>query len=386
MKSPFLELSGFYFFYFAFVGAFTPYWSVYLEHLSYSSVEIGILMSLLQVMRIFGPSVWGYLADVYHDKHLKIIQGACFLGLISYCGFFLDYHSFWFLFVIMSLLSFFWSASLPLVETITLAYLNLTNQAENYGRIRLWGSVGFIVTVAGFGYLFDYISIEWLVYLVLALKLGIFGFSYLIPEPPKIEHHEEHANDKLNILQILSTSTVFWLFVALFLMSVAHGPYYTFYSIYLVENHYDKSIVGLMWAIGVIFEVLVFMYMAQLIKKISLEKILIWSFLAGGIRFLLIGWEINYFWIVIFAQMLHALTFGTYHASAIALIHRYFKGKHQAKGQGLYVSLTFGLGGALGSLYSGFTWDYFGASITFTIASVACFLGWIILILNLKNK
>src|SRR5690348_887706 len=152
---PYWRLSGFYFFHFAFIGAFAPYWSLYLRSLSFSALQIGILMSLLHVTRIFAPAAWGWLAD-HIGRRVLIVQVAAVTGLISYCGVFFG-ESFAWLFIIMALLSFFWSASLPLIEATTLSYLGAST--AQYGRIRVWGSVGFICAVTGMGYTLDALDI-----------------------------------------------------------------------------------------------------------------------------------------------------------------------------------------------------------------------------------
>ncbi|MBC7944999.1 MAG: MFS transporter, partial [Burkholderiales bacterium] len=138
-SAPYWRLSGFYFFYFAFVGAFTPYWSLYLQALAFSAFQIGVLMSLLQLMRVFAPAAWGWLAD-HSDQRVRVVQIAAFASLAAYGGVFFG-TSFNWLFTVTALMAFFWSASLPLVEATTLSHLG--NSTEKYGRIRLWGSIGF---------------------------------------------------------------------------------------------------------------------------------------------------------------------------------------------------------------------------------------------------
>ena len=171
---PYWRLSGFYFFHFAFIGAFAPYWTLYLKSLSFASFQIGVLMSLLHVTRIFAPAAWGWLAD-HIGKRMLIVRSAAIAGLISYCGVFLG-ESYGWLFVVMALLSFFWSASLPLIEATTLSYLG--ESITKYGLIRVWGSVGFILAVTGIGYLLDATSIGSLLWAVLGFKLGIVFFFH----------------------------------------------------------------------------------------------------------------------------------------------------------------------------------------------------------------
>jgi PPP family 3-phenylpropionic acid transporter len=368
---PYWRLSSFYFFYFAFVGAFAPYWSLYLKSLEFSAFQIGVLMSLLQVARIFAPNLWGWLAD-HTGRRVAVVQLAALLSLLCYLGVFAG-ESFAWLFIVMALMSVFWSASLPLVEAITLGHLG--DGAHGYGRIRLWGSIGFIVAVVMLGYVLDYAPVRALLWIILGLKVGVLLFTRGIPEPRIAPHH----TDDLPVWDILRRPEVMAFLAACFMMAAAHGVYYTFYSIYLVDHGYSKGAVGWLWALGVICEVLVFLGMTRLTTRFGLRKILLVSFLLAAVRFLLIGWGVGSVVIVLFAQTLHAASFGSYHAAAVALTHQYFRGKHQAKGQGLYASISFGLGGTLGGLMSGYAWEPLGAGWTFTLSAACALMGYGIL-------
>jgi PPP family 3-phenylpropionic acid transporter len=168
-------------------------------------------------------------------------------------------------------------------------------------------------------------------------------------------------------------------------MAAAHGVYYTFYSIYLVEHGYSTSAVGWLWALGVICEVLVFLAMPRLAARFGLWRILMVSFALAALRFFTIGWGVEVVALVIFAQTLHAASFGSYHAAAVALVHQIFRGRHQAKGQGLYTSVSFGLGGTLGGLLSGYTWDTLGAGWSFTISGTCAAAGCLVLLWRAKH-
>ena len=373
---PYWRLSGFYFFYFAFVGVMSPYWGLYLKSLEFSALQIGVLMSLLAVMRIFAPNVWGWMAD-HTGRRVLIVQVAAAASLVAFAGVFFGSGFMW-LFVVMGLMSFFWSASLPLVEATTLSHLG--ERTESYGRIRLWGSVGFIVAVVGVGYVLDWAPISSLPWMVLAFLGGIALFSRHIPEAPVMRAEAAQQT----VWRVLRKPEVMALIAACFLMSAAHGPYYTFYSIYLVEHAYSKSSVGWLWAVGVICEIGVFLWMPHLLRHFSLRQILLFSFAMAVLRFLLIAWGVEWFPVVLFAQMLHAFSFGAYHAAAVALIHHYFHGRNQARGQAIYASLSFGAGGALGSLYSGYTWEALGPQLTFSIAAALALLAMLVLLLKLK--
>ena len=374
---PYWRLSGFYFFYFSLVGAFSPYWSLYLQSLEFNALQIGVLMSLSLIVRIFSPSIWGWLAD-HTGKRIRVVQIAALCGFLCFCGFLLG-ESFIWMFFVMLLLSFFWSASLPLMEAITLSHLG--DHTDKYGRIRSWGSVGFVLTVIGVGYLLENIAIAWLIWIVLGLKLGMVIFSYQIPEKEMISQVTGHHSVK----QICLRPEVLAFLIASLLMLFAHGAYYTFFSIYLVEHAYDKGFIGWLWAIGVICEIGIFFIMPWLMRHFSLKLILIFSFACATLRFLMIGWGVEWPIIMVVAQILHAATYGAHHIAAMMVVHQFFRGRHQAKGQAIYTSIAYGVGGAIGAISSGYTWDLLGADMTFFVSSAASFIGLILVAWKMKS-
>ena len=370
-KNHYWRIAGFYFFYYAFVGMFAPYWSLYLKSIRFDAIEIAILMSIQPVMRMIAPNIWGWLAD-HTGKRQLVVKIAATLSMVCYLGVFAT-TSFWGMFLVLGLMGFFWSASMPLVEATTLSYLG--KHSARYGRIRSWGSVGFIVAVVGLGYAFDYIAITWLLWAGVICEIGILIFARQIPNTEVLAHHTDHQS----VRQIVMQPQVLALFSACFLMSVAHGSYYTFYSIYLVEHGYAKSSVGGLWALGVICEIGVFFLMPWLIRHFGYTRILLASFSAAVARFLLIGWGVEFLPLLLVAQVLHAATFGAYHAAAMGLVHEMFQGRHQSKGQAMFGSLTYGAGGMLGGLASGPIWQHYGATMLYSCSAVAALLGLLLI-------
>jgi PPP family 3-phenylpropionic acid transporter len=366
------RIAGFYFFYYAFVGMFSPYWSLYLKSIGFDAIAIGLLMSIQPVMRMFAPALWGWLAD-HTGRSREVVVAAASLSALFYLGVFVT-TSFWGMFLVLTLMSFFWSASMPLVEAATLSWLG--KNTAHYGRIRSWGSIGFIVSVVGLGYAFDYIAIAWLLWAGLVCEVGILLFARQIPQTEVLAHHTDHQP----IRQIVLQPRVLALFGAGMLMAVAHAPYYTFFSIHLVEHGYAKSVVGMLWALGVICEIGVFFVMPALVRRFGFVRILAASLAVAVLRFLLIGWAVDALVVLLFAQGLHALTFGAYHAASVGLVHEFFKGRHQAKGQALYGSLTYGAGGMLGGLLSGPVWQHWGASALYSGSAGAALLGVLIVL------
>jgi PPP family 3-phenylpropionic acid transporter len=319
-------------------------------------------------MRIFAPNIWGHIAD-RTGRRTPIVQLAALGSVLVFAGVFFG-SGFWWLFAVMAALSFFWSASLPLVEAMTLSHLG--ERTDAYGRIRLWGSIGFILMVVGLGYAFDHVAIGWLPWAVLAVMLGIVAFARVIPEAEILPH----ATDHHSVWDIVKRPEVASLLAACLLMAVTHGPYYTFYSIYLVDHGYDKSTVGWLWALGVICEIGIFLVIPRIFARVTPRRLILASFALAVVRFLVIAWGVESAWLVWGAQTLHAFTFGTYHAAAVALIHQHFRGRHQARGQALYTSLSYGVGGTIGGLASGLTWGSLGSAWTFTLAAASAALAW----------
>lgn len=368
---PYWRLSAYYFCYFAFIGAFSPYFTLYLKSLQFSAWDIGVLMSLMQVMRMLAPNMWGWLADRMGTK-APIVRGAALMSMIGFSCFFFaqDFAGF---FLGMALLAFFWSASLPLVEALTFSHLG--TRASGYGSIRLWGSVGFIVAVLGLGWVLDRTPLSAILWASWGILGGILACALALPD--KREPH--HASDRLPIGDILRRREVKALLAACFFMSAAHGALYVFYSIYLVSHGYGTTMVGFLWTLGVVAEIIVFLYLPRLLHVFRLRTILLFSFACAVARFLMIGWGVEWLWILLVAQLLHAATFGAYHAAAVAAVSRWFAGRHQARGQALYGSLSFGAGGMLGGLLSGWSWDFLGAELTYSLSSAFALIGMIIL-------
>ncbi len=268
---------------------------------------------------------------------------------------------------------------MPLVEATTMAYLG--ENTARYGRIRAWGSVGFIVAVLGLGYMLDYVAIRWLLWAGLIIMLGILAFSRLLPATRAEPHHA----DSQPLARIFFQPQVLALFGACFLMAVAHGPYYTFFSIYLVDHDYAKSAVGLLWALGVVCEIGAIFLMPWLMQRFSLPQILAVGLATACLRFLLIAWGVDVLSLILLAQAMHAITFGAFHAAAVALVHHFFPGRHQSRGQALYGSLTYGAGGMLGGLASGPLWQHWGASVMYTASAGVALLGLVILLWQLPR-
>jgi PPP family 3-phenylpropionic acid transporter len=372
------SLGVFYFFYFAYVGGFTPYLSLYFDSVGMSAVQIGLLMAVNQSSRMFAPMLWGVLADRRGDR-MCIVRLTALAGGIAMFGLFAG-NSFLAMFITLAVMSAFTSATMPLAEATTFGHVR--GDTGRYARIRLWGSVGFICSVVGVGYFLDVATLRDWLWLVIAIYAAALVATWQVPESAA----HRPVREDVSARSILMRPEVVGLLGACFLMATAHGAYYSFFSVHLVDNGYSKSAVGWLWALGVVCEVAVFWWMPQLVARIGLYRLLVATFAIAVVRFLLIGWLVQSPIALVSAQVMHAATFGGYHAAAIGLIHRWFQGAHQAKGQALYTALSFGAGGTLGGFASGLAWAAHGAAFTYTLAALAAALGLVLLMATVRGR
>ncbi|WP_373025444.1 MFS transporter [Thioalkalivibrio sp.] len=344
------RLSAVYFFYFASLGAFMPFWGPYLSEEGFSGAQIGELMAIVLATKIIAPNVWGWLAD-RAGAHMPVARWGALGGAVAFAGVLL-YTGYWWLAVVMAAYSFFWNAILPQFEATTMR--SLGRDAHRYALVRLWGSVGFIVAVAVLGWAFDRIAVAWLPWIVLAVLIAVVVASQFVREPAR--NHEED-NNAPPLLAVLRRPEVIALFVACFFMQASHGPYYAFFTLYLEEAGFSRSVAGQLWALGVAAEVVLFLLMPRLILRFGAWMLVSAALVLTTLRWGLLAAVPDSLPMLLFIQILHAASYGVYHAAAISLIHYFFPGRLQGRGQALYSSLAFGLGGAMGSLVAGYLWD-----------------------------
>ena len=374
------RLSSFYFCYYFFVGLFVPYWGIYLKSLSFNALQIGTLLSLFQISRIFAPNLLGWIAD-RSGEYIKWIKISSFFGFIIFTGIFWS-NTFISIFFIMMAMSIFTSSTLPLAESLTLTHLKANKADSKYSHIRLWGSIGFIVAAILLGIMIDSLGERSLIYALLITQLTIFFLAFILPDK-KVTFIE---NNKRPIWPILRRRGVIVLLLSCALMISSHGLLYNFYSIFLEQQGYSGTTIGLLWSVGVVFEILIFLLMPKILSNFTLKAVLLISLGFAVIRFFLIGAYVDSIIILVIAQIMHAATFGSFHVASIQLIAHFFYNEHQARGQSLYNSITYGIGGAIGGVGGGYMIQYSGMANTFMLSAILPFIGFLVLILGLKTK
>lgn len=371
-----LNFALFFFAYYGYVGIFSPYASLFFEERGLSAAQIGVLMSLLQVMRIFGPNVWGWVAD-YRSQRVAVLRVTSLAAVMSFCGMFFG-QTFAYFFAVMVIVNLFTSAQGPLSEALMLSAMR--GDLTHYGRLRLWGSVGFIVSVMAAGQLLDWYSVELMPWLALIMLAMVSLVTFRMREEVPIVHR----SDSPSVMSVLRKREVWSFFTSTFLMVAAHASLYVYYSLYLSQIGYSKTVIGLMWSLGVIAEIIFFFYQEPLFKRFGVKNLMFISLAIGVIRFLMIAFGAQSLVLLLLAQVLHAATFGVHHSSSVATLQRWFSGPLQARGQALFISISYGLGGTLGGLLLSACWDTFGAQLVYVIAALMSGCGLLAAVLSYR--
>ena len=380
---PYWRLSSFYFSYFALLGAIIPYWTLYLSDRGYSAADIGVLGAILMGTKIVSPYILGWLAD-RTGRPMRVIRAAAFLSLLCFMGIFIRVpieHDFYLMVVVVSCFSFFWNAVIGQFEAVTLAYIK--PDFTRYGKIRAWGSIGFICAVISLGWVFNHLPIKQLPIFMAFLLLCIWLSSLLVHERSRVVRQSAAVDIANNLAgptltDILSRKSVIAFFTVCLLLQLSHGPYYTFYSLYLESYGYSKPAIGFLWGGSLLAELALFIAIAQLLNRFSRRSILMFSLFCCAIRWTLIGLYPNQLAVIIASQLLHAFTFASFHAVAVEWVRGAFGETHQGQGQALYSAISFGAGGALGAVMSGWYWDTSPQMVWF-FAAAAGLMGWLIL-------
>ncbi|MBL6685857.1 MAG: MFS transporter [Methylophilaceae bacterium] len=378
-KSLYWKLSKFYYLYYAFVGLFTPYWGLYLTSLKFSPIQIGLLLALFQFGRVVSPNIWGWLAD-RTNKRSQWVRLIAMMGSIFFVYSFFANSFYEILFIMMSM-SIFTSSTIPLIESLTLAHLSSGKGNFDYSKIRVWGSVGFICAALFMGFGIDFFGIKALLFVLLSVQILIYFQSLRVPE-----HVSDIKNEaRRPILNVIKDPQVIAVILGCTLMVSSHGLLYNFYSIYLNTLDYSSMVIGALWAVGVICEILIFLCMPKILKLVDLKQVLLISLILAVARFFLIGTFADNLWVLIFAQTLHAATFGSFHVASVQIIECFFHTEHHARGQSLYNSITYGVGGVVGGVVGGALIELIGMSETFRLSALLPLLGIIVFYFGLKN-
>jgi PPP family 3-phenylpropionic acid transporter len=360
--------------YFVSIGLISPYAPLWYKELGLPVFALGVLASIQSWTRLFAPYAWGLMAD-RSGRRVELIRLGALACLISGCGFLLP-PGFALLAGVAFLMFSFNAAIVPLTETVVAAQLAQGGggmDARRYGRVRVWGSVGFLAAVLVGGWWFEHFGMRHFVPLMLGALVLLVLAAWWLPVQAPAAH--EHAEPAPPVLQVLARPEVRWFFAGLFLTVLAHSALYAFFSLYLDSLGHAKRVVGLLWAVSVLVEIAWFWLQGRALERGSLHQWLTVAALISSGRFAMTAAFGDKVWLLVLAQCSHALTFAAQHTACIALVTRYFPGRLRGRGQALYSVLGYGCSGVLGALGGAWLAEHWGYASVYWAASVAALAG-----------
>ncbi|HOX88946.1 MAG TPA: MFS transporter, partial [Burkholderiaceae bacterium] len=308
------RLGAFFFAYFALAGLLAPYLPLWFSHRGLTGAEIGVLVAIGQGMRVVGPNLWGWLAD-HGAQRIRILRATSVALALSFAGFLVP-GGFGWLAAVMFALNFFMTAQMPVAEALVATRLRGDPQvARRYGRLRVWGSIGFVVVVLAAGPLFDLVGIAWAPALGLVLTALLVAAAFHVREALPSAGHAEHVS----VRRRLREPRVRWFLASAALMVFAHGTYYSYFSLYLYQLGYSKAAIGVYWVAGVLLEIVFFYTQGRFFARFGIYPLLAASFVLAVLRFALIGELAAWWWVLLVAQLLHAVTFAVHHSASVLL-------------------------------------------------------------------
>jgi PPP family 3-phenylpropionic acid transporter len=352
--------------YFGFIGLFSPYAPLWYQSLGFSTFAIGALTSMQSATRIFAPYAWGWSAD-HSGRREPLLRLAIGGALFASFGFFLFRDYAW-IAVVTVLLMLCTAGVVPISEAVLAQHVSHKGQVDigRYGRVRLWGSVGFVVVGTVSGFVLESAGVERFPILCSVVLALLLFAAFRLPPPSEPAHAEPVVKGALAVLR---EPVVGWFFAGTFLTVLAHTSLYAFYSLYLASLGYTKGEIGLLWSAAVAVEVAWFAFQGRWLKRLPVHG---WLAVAGGVsalRFGLIAAFASQAAVLVFAQVLHAVTFAAQHSACIAVISRHFPGRLRSRGQALYTVLGYGASGVLGGVAGGALSERFGFAAVFWAAS-----------------
>lgn len=365
-----------YFFFFSILGTMIPYLGVFFENRGFNPQEIGFLLAILMATRIVAPNVWAKVADRTGMRSELIKMGAG-AAMLAYLSFF--YHGgFVYMALSLALYTFFWNAILAQLEVITLETLG--ENASRYGQIRSFGSIGYICLVVGAGFAIGQWGTEVLPYIGLVLFTGMLVCALPLPANRAVRPQGQERQP------LKWTKPIIWFMISAMLLQMSAGPFYGFFVLYLKQAGYTEAAAGIFVALGAMAEIVMFMFAPRLLGRYGVNTLLVVSIAMTAVRWLLVAFGVESMLLLGLSQVLHAFTFGLTHAASIQFVHRNFDASHRSQGQALYASLSFGVGGALGTWICGYIWgDGSGAVWSWVFAAACAFTAMLAVFLIPKD-
>ncbi len=343
-----------YLLFFSTVGISLPFFPGYLKSLQFTGTQIGLLLAVAPVTAMALPPLWGTLADRTgrYGRVLTILllgAGCGMVPLIFARGF------------TAVLVAIFFSAAFSSSITSmidTLALKEVEKSGGTYSSLRLFGSLGFIVTSLSFGFLVDQIDVT-TVRVVCGCFFASFLFALVTVSRDASSIHAGPKATRADAFELLKRRDVALFLTATCLHWIACAPYHGLLSIHVTALHLPPWVVSVSSSLGVFSEVLVMASWPWWGHKVSPRSLLVTAFLASALRWLGMSLVSTALPLALLG-LFHGLTFGAFYLAAVAYMSDRAPGSLRATGQSLFVSATFGLGGLVGYVSAGSLYDALG--------------------------
>jgi PPP family 3-phenylpropionic acid transporter len=335
-------IATFYFFYFAVIAVHIIFMPKVLEMVGYTPSEIGIIFAAAPLVRFALP--FAFIRGLQLNR--AVFNAALLLMSASSLAFFVSLHSFWGLLAVSIGLGMGLSLVLPYIEVAALSRIG----KERYGKVRLYGSVGFIVVAL---VLVRFLTApETAIAYLAAMTLLTALFGYLVAGHGEHAQQHYHPDDGTAPVKLVAH----WpLWVGLGLMQVSFGAFYNFFTIYETAHGVSMDMTVYLWSFGVVIEILMLYFQGPLLRR-DLLGLLQFAAAATALRWLLVYLFPTSLPLLFLAQSIHALSFALFHSAAISyLFHRYSQ-KNLA--QQFFSGVSYGLGGFVGALSAGYIYEY----------------------------
>ena len=356
------RLSFFYAAFFAVVGIQMPFWPVWLESRGFGATEISILLAVGTAGRIAVSPLIANLTDRLGERRRPMI--ILILGALAVFCLFLLTGGFSSVLVVTIGFIVFWAPVMPVGETLVLQTTR-THDLQ-YGRVRLWGSISFIIAAVLAGRMLVGQSAD-VVFWLLAGTLGLTAISCIAlpdakftPEAKSRPQFRQFLRDKKFVLFLISAG----------LIQSSHGVLYAFGTLHWRAVGYSEDVIGWFWAEGVIAEVILFALGAAVARRFDPPLLIIIGGVAGIIRWTLTGLS-DAFPVLLVVQALHALTFGAVHLGAMNFIMLNVPTRVSATAMSLYSSFAMGLAMGASILMAGPLYGHFGSHAFLAMTGLA---------------
>lgn len=373
-------LSAVFFMVFAAFATCMPLYSLFLKRVGLSGVEIGIITGLIPAVMIVSQPVWGLIADLFGKRRALIW---CLAVTAVLCLVFLLKLGFLFYFFLTLVLAFFMNPLLTLVDSISLDRIE-EQKKGSYGKLRLWGSVGWAVATTGVGYLItdrEYSLIFVYGAVLFSVTLGIV----LIFLPGNVKGDAGLKVSFKNLSEIFEHKEFMILLPLLLLFGIGTVIIHNYYGVYLESIGASNRQIGLAFSIQAMTELPFFFFGSYLVRKYRAINIILFAMLLTGIRLGLYGF-ISEPVLALSLDALHGACYGLFIVSVVEYINQIIPSHWRATGQSLFWAFYFGLGMVLGNFLTGTLMDLYPISRVSMMGSVVVLIVFFLGLIFLRER